>query len=216
MAKIENVAFCPGCGNTALQQLVYEHEYESAGYEIDTGRRIEMGVPVTYFVAICSTCEALLLYCSFLSEIESEYFSRAELIYPKGTELHISVPNAVQRAYAEAARIRNVAPNAYAVMIRRALETVCDNRNVDKGSLFKMLEELVARGEIPATLAEMSTVLRTLGNVGAHHSSDSVTIPMTWGMDEFFRAIVEYVYVAPSKLKAFTDSLKKKSDEIAT
>ena len=94
-------------------------------------------------------------------------------------------------------------------MIRRSLEALCDDRGVKEHSLVKMLEELVKRGEIPETLAEMTTVLRLIGNAGAHHSDVKVIVPMTWAMDEFFRAVVEYVYVAPSKLADFKEKLDK-------
>lgn len=30
---------------------------------------------------------------------------------------------------------------------------------------------------------------------------------MTWALSDFFRAVVEYIYVAPSKLKTFREKL---------
>jgi hypothetical protein len=58
-------------------------------------------------------------------------------------------------------------------------------------------------------LADATTVLRTLGNDGAHLNKDKVTVPMTWGMRELFRAVVEYVYVAPSRISEFNKSVEK-------
>lgn len=52
-------------------------------------------------------------------------------------------------------------------------------------------------------------MLRFLGNVGAHAVEESVMPWQVYAIDEFFRAVVEYVYVAPSKLKDFKDSLAK-------
>lgn len=101
-------------------------------------------------------------------------------------------------------------------MIRCALEAICDDRDIPRGSLHKRLEELAGRGEIPPRLAEMSTVLRILGNAGAHSSLQSVTVPMTWAMDEFFRAIVEYVYVAPGKLAELSKRLQRQHEQTDT
>ena len=117
------------------------------------------------------------------------------------------MPEAIRVCYAEAVRIQKIAPNAYAVMLRRSLEALCDDRGVKKGSLHVRLLELAKRGEIPPILAEMTSVLRSLGNAGAHYDQQKITVPITWAMDEFFRAILEYVYVAPSKLDAFRSRL---------
>lgn len=69
-----------------------------------------------------------------------------------------------------------------------------------------MLQE---RGDIPSTLAKMTDVLRTLGNTAAHEAPDEITVPMTWAIDEFFRAIVEYVYIAPAKLETFQKRIRQ-------
>jgi hypothetical protein len=41
----------------------------------------------------------------------------------------------------------------------------------------------------------------------AHGSLQIIKTPMTWAIDDLFRAIVEYVYVAPSKLEALNKRL---------
>lgn len=206
---IQNIAFCSHCGNTTPQRLVFTHSYEGVGYDSSTGTKAEYGPPGEYYIALCSTCNDLLLYHNFIDETDREHFSEGTLLFPSNQQLPDSVPDAVRQTYAEAVRIQKVAPNAYAVMIRRALEAICDDRKVQNGSLQKRLAILVERGELPATFAEMTTMLRTLGNAGAHYSSKPVTVPMTWGMDEFFRAIIEYVYIAPSKIEKFRKQLSR-------
>jgi len=66
---------------------------------------------------------------------------------------------------------------------------------------------LAKKGEIPPVLVEITTVLRTLGNSGAHNTDQKVTVPMTWQMDKFFRTLVEYVYVAPARIEEFKKSV---------
>lgn len=100
------------------------------------------------------------------------------------------------------------------MLIRRALEALCDDRQVSAGSLHSRLAKLAENGEIPPVLVEITTVLRTLGNSGAHNTDQKVTVPMTWQMDKFFRSLVEYVYVAPARLAEFRKSIAK-SDESA-
>lgn len=190
---------------------MFTHSYEGAGYDVDTGAKDAYGPPCEYYVATCSTCNDLLLYHNFIDQTDREHFCEATLIHPSNRQLPDSVPDTIRQAYAEAARIQNIAPNAYAVMVRRALEAVCDDRKVQNGSLQKRLAILAGRGELPATLVEMTTILRTLGNSGAHYTIKGVTALMTWGMDEFFRAIVEYVYIAPSKIERFRKQLNRAS-----
>ncbi len=115
----------------------------------------------------------------------------------------------MRECYDEASRIKTLAPNAFAVQIRRALEALCDDRGATASNLQKRLESLVKKGEIPPVLAEMTAIVRLLGNVGAHPSEERVRPTDTWVIDDFFRAVIEYVYVAPSRVKEFRNRLQK-------
>ena len=204
------VAYCPHCGNKAPQRLIHSQHTCGVGYDINGPSFDEQtDVLVSYFVASCETCNSVLLYQSVGSMLEDGEFTHAELVWPHPGRLSSSVPLSVTAIYDEAARIKNLAPNAFAVQIRRALEALCADRGAKRAVLQKMLKELADRREIPATLAEFTDVLRLLGNVGAHAASESVKPWQVYALDEFFRAVVEYVYVAPSKLKEFKESLKK-------
>jgi hypothetical protein len=77
-----------------------------------------------------------------------------------------------------------------------------------KGSLFERLNGLVENNEIPPVLSEMSDVIRLIGNIGAHASQQNVKPGHVKIIDEFFRAIIEYVYVAPQKIMKLKNQLK--------
>src|SRR5205823_1359429 len=139
--------------------------------------------------------------------LEEKNFTQGDLVFPPSGELHKSVPERVAKIYKEAARIKNLAPNAFAVQIRRALEALCEDRGAQKGVLQKQLKELAERGEIPTKLAELTDVLRLVGNIGAHASDEEVKPWQVYAMDEFFRTVIEYVYVAPGKLNEYKESL---------
>jgi len=198
--KIKN--FCPHCSNISPQKLIHQHAYECTMYDAD-GKKSTNGTPCEYFIFTCETCDELLLYHSFGDD-------EPTLFYPKNNELDKSVPEKVAHCYTEAVNIKNRAPTAYAIMIRKGLEAICDDRKIKKGTLFKRLKALEEKGEIPSNLITMSDVLRELGNAAAHDTELKVTVPLTWGMDGFFRAIVEYVYVAPNKIKEFKERIQKK------
>jgi len=132
------------------------------------------------------------------------------LVFPSNVDLDASIPEIVASNYRESKRVQKVSPNSFAVLIRRALEALCDDRGVSSGTLQARLAKLSEKGEIPPVLVEVTDVLRTLGNSGAHNAEQRVTVPMTWQMDKFFRTLVEYVYVAPARLKEFRKSLDKR------
>jgi len=204
---IRRVAFCPHCGNRAPQRHIYTQEFLGQGYSMD-GSLANNDLPCAYYVAVCETCNEILLYYTFLDVLEDKDFHLADLIWPDPGVLHRAVPKALAECYIEASRIKNLAPNAFAVQIRRALEALCDDRGAKKGTLQQRLQDLASRGEIPPILAEMTDVLRLLGNIGAHAADQSVKPGYVQAIDDFFRAIIEYVYVAPSKLKEFRDRLE--------
>jgi hypothetical protein len=51
---------------------------------------------------------------------------------------------------------------------------------------------------------------RVLGNVGAHAGDQEVESYQVEALDQFFRAVVEYVYVAPSRLSRFREELEER------
>jgi hypothetical protein len=208
---VRNVAFCPHCGNVAPQQLVHSQRFWTYGYRMD-GTKTEPELECAYFVASCETCHEVLVYLAEGYIPEDKHFSESDLVWPDAGFLPPSVPEKVRSCYEEAARIKNLAPNAFAVQVRRTLEAICEDRGATKGPLHKSLKDLAARGHIPPVLAEMTDVLRLLGNIGAHAAEQTVKPGHVRVIDEFLRAIVEYVYVAPSKIRKFRETLAQVKD----
>jgi hypothetical protein len=205
----KTVRFCPHCGNVAPQTLQYVHRCYEEEWSND-GEPVSM--PAVYFVVSCETCNGFLVYADWGNIPNEDDFSKVDLLWPQ-IGLHPSIPKRVSNIYSEASRIKQNAPNAFATQIRRALEAVTDDRNAKPGSLVQRLKELAHRGEIPPILADVSDTLRILGNIGAHASETNIQPWQVHSIDEFFRAIVEYVYVAPSKLAEFRKTLRSSGDK---
>lgn len=214
---VRRVAYCPHCGNRAPQKLIRRQRYLERTWSGPDGAEIDPTHWST-FIVVCETCGQILLYDNLADETDDAHFDTCELVYPRSARLHISVPRRIAEVYEEASRIREIAPNAFAVQIRRALEALCEDRGVRKGALQTRLRTLTESREIPPVLAEASEVLRLLGNVGAHRSDESVHPLLATAIDDFFRAIVEYVYVAPSKLEDFKSRMagyiEKKEEDV--
>jgi Domain of unknown function (DUF4145) len=202
--------FCPRCGNVSPQLMRYAHKCEEDEW---TSEGEAFGLPSVYFVVSCQTCDGFLVYADYGDIGAADDFTKAVLVYP-GNGVDASVPERVAAIYSEAARIKRIAPNAFATQIRRALEAVCDDRGGTSGTLATQLKELASRGEIPPPLASLTDTLRTLGNIGAHATDEKIEPWQVESIDELFRAVIEYIYVAPSRLKSFKESLTAKPSPI--
>lgn len=205
--EVRTVAFCPHCSNRAPQRLVYTQRYTERTWEAGLGKESEPA-PWSTFVAACESCGHILLYDNYGDQLEEDEFHRGVLAFPEHG-LPISVPSPIREIYGEAIRIRSLAPNAFAVQIRKALEALCEDRNAVGPNLATQLEDLATKNEIPSVLVELADTVRLVGNLGAHSGSQAVHQLQAYELDEFFRVLIEYVYIAPKKLAAFRKRLGK-------
>jgi hypothetical protein len=107
--------------------------------------------------------------------------------------------------------LRRTAPNAFAGQIRRALEYVCQDQNAAGRTLFHQLEDLANRGLLPAALAETTAILRKAGNIGVHADEEDIDVWDAELIDELFRLVIEYVYIAPAKTKRLQTRMRDRA-----
>ncbi len=118
------------------------------------------------------------------------------------------LPPAVEKAYKAAQAVRDIEPNAFAVLLRRFLETVCIDRNAVGKSLYEQLKYLASNGEMPEQLANMANLLRDMGNIGAHAGTGELTAAELPYLDSLCEAVIEYVYNAPLLIKDVEERVK--------
>ena len=136
---------------------------------------------------------------------------RLEQLYPLPTSLPIEVPERVREIYEEAVSIRSKSPSSFVVQIRRALEAVANERKAPSGVLHKQIEWMIKNNLLPDTFGKMIHITRIFGNLGAHDAEKDVSLQDTEIVDEFFRATIEYIYIAPAKVERV--ALLQKSDK---
>ena len=200
------VGLCSHCGNDTSQKILFRYV---GSEKIDFGPNDDFDVPVDYTLVECMTCEELLLY--YRPAYEQDELLGFTL-YPSQAVISSSVPQNIRKAYGEARRIYKLAPNAFAILIRRALEFICKDKKIAGRNLKECVGNMASSGLIPPVLSEMADGLRILGNYGAHASDIEFTFEDTVLMDDFIKAILEYVYVAPDKISRFKmriNSIKK-------
>lgn len=130
-------------------------------------------------------------------------------LYPPVKDLS-GVPQAIRDSYSEARKVKKVSPTAFLVLVRRALEFLCKDQNAKGADLKSQIEDLGKKDIIPKTLSRMSQALRYFGNLGAHATDAKIGFTEVGIVEDFFLAIVEYVYIAPEKLKKAEEHAEKK------
>lgn len=210
MALKQQLINCQHCGNKAPSWVIYTGICVDSDDEERAGQN---AFRVKYWLTKCSTCTDISLYATNSEYGSLEEFDLAELCYPHKQIFGSGVPKSVLQEYDEAAKVEKISTNAYAVMLRRALEAVCKDKKAKGKSLHNMLLDLADKKIIPDKLAEISQTLRTLGNTGAHHGDTEIDKHEVRIMKEFFISMIEYVYVAPRKLERLKRSIARKTAE---
>ena len=203
------VRYCAHCSNRAPLSVLFEYQFEEE-FEESEHTPYDHYV-VEYFLVKCETCNDLSLYVKPDPDIFYHEDILGIRVHPKIDSLSESVPINIRDVYLKTLKILKINPEAFCVQIRRLLEFVCIDKGIKGKNLDKMLKEMTAKGLIPKVLSEMSDNLRVLGNLGAHALENvEITSYDASLANDFFKAIIEYVYVAPAKV----DSFKKRLGEM--
>jgi hypothetical protein len=191
---------CGHCGNFAPMDIVANY-YRSTKAEPDESEEgyyhylPEEGY--TYKLLLCRACKEVTLWKSFDADDMPEHLFSIETLYPPVGLETSEFPYSVQKAYEAALKARAIDANAYAILLGRLLETICEDREATGGNLVDKLKFLANKGEIPDKLVDVAHNLRKLRNVGTHEISRGLTQSEIPILDDLIRAILEYIYIAP-------------------
>lgn len=204
------IMLCGHCGNKTsfIDHGGYEHKKPVIDYENDKWAWNK----TSWYVFECATCSkpTLLEYDFGLDADEIPLPDLNEtVLYPPADTPLTNLPHKIERAYIAALRVRNIEPNACAVLVGRTLEAACNHEQAQGRALAQKLNYLAENGRIPTTLAAMARQLKELRNLGAHDAEDEVTEQDVPIILDFLEAILEYLYVAPAKIEAVRTRLTR-------
>ena len=205
--KKEKITICPHCGNRTPQDILAnitnnEPLFANDGEYVGSYENY-------YYLTKCKTCNDISLFADWEINEAAGNLDQAGILYPSNKKFYGDLPSALEHSYNEAKKVEKVSPTAFAILIRRALEFLCKDKKATGRNLKNKIEDLGKKGIIPKTLAEMADALRFLGNVGAHASDYKIDNSEVKSIDEFFIAMLEFVYIAPAKI----ENLKKRIQE---
>lgn len=146
----------------------------------------------------CPACKAVTLRSYYWDDNALGEPLDYHVLYPVPASNELGgLPDNIARAYEAARRVRTIDPNAYAVLVGRVVELICEDRGAKGKFLSHKLRDLATRGEIPKNLVPVAKTLADLRNVGAHSSLGELTAGEVPLLDDLVRSILEYVYAAP-------------------
>jgi hypothetical protein len=163
-----------------------------------------------YWVTICQACNELAVWAdNDWKGLVGFHTNELLPLYPTSLRVNDSIiPARIANDYDEALKIKRLSPNGFSVLVRRALESICDDKNIKNGNLAKRLELLVQQENFPESVEGVTKSIRLVGNLGAH-SGENVSIDQANVIEDFFKFIIEFVYIVPSRLKSFQESIDK-------
>lgn len=209
MAGNKIILTCGHCGNRTAFAVAAE------GFRPDTfdANDAETTTWRTWRVLLCSTCSRPTLEQDVQTVSGGPNGTRPprgsspELLYPVPRMLDAVLPPHIGRNYQEVLRVEKHSPRACAVMAGLTLEAICEHEQARGSSLAERLNHLVKAQRIPGTLAEMAHHLRHLRNMGAHLTEEEILPEDVPVIIDFVEAILEYLYVAPAKIRAVQERL---------
>jgi hypothetical protein len=204
MVEQQNPEHCDHCGNLSYwseKATLFRsvEEFPGSGYDIG------------YHLYQCTICNQPILQETFQRGGEVQ---GSRQLWPPPLRLSPAAPQRVRQIYQEARSVMRRSPSSYVVQIGRALEAITNDKGAQGNSLYQKLDWLVTEGHLPQVFGEMTHVTRILRNWGAHDAEVDVEPEDVDVVDEFFKAIVEYLYVAPARVRRVQDLIeqRKKAD----
>jgi hypothetical protein len=165
----------------------------------------------------CGTCGGLNLFGDFFRSQTPKVSARQKL-HPRGSQIlpppHMlspsqTIPSKIMKLYEEVWPLRHCSPASFIGQVRRLLEFVCHDKKAIGKDLFTKLQDLVSKGVFPGYFKEITDLLRIVGNKGAHATDDDLDIWEAELIDDFFRLVIEYVYIAPAKVRRMQERVRK-------
>jgi hypothetical protein len=183
--KSKQILECPHCGNKTQQEIIFRYDSFDKAYST-TKPDESIDVDITYSMTKCTTCSQVSLYINSEFDDNPGLLNEAFLAFPHEKRIERDVPEIIAKNYQEAKKVMKISRPAFAILIRRGLEFMCDEQKAKGRTLKGKLDNLVTRGIIPSTLAEMGDTLRFLGNVGAHASDYEIDRKEIEAMNDFY------------------------------
>lgn len=206
---------CPHCGVSALMESVRIGDVETT---YDIGKR-KAAVCISYSVRRCPSCHNILFAVSKMEWVNGQsreadreilrVLPESKPKFDKG-----GIPSLLTDLFEESLSCYGAGYyRASAIMLRRCLEEICNEKGVSGRTLHDKLENLKEEIDISQKLYNMLFELKALGNDAAHvelKSFDKIDKEEVELAIEIFKKIIENLYQHEILTRKFSALKKKK------
>jgi Domain of unknown function (DUF4145) len=142
-------------------------------------------------------------------EIDDEAGPGYVIIYPEFSNRNFNLPEGLNKAYKAAQNVKNVDPNAYAVLLGRLLDKICIDKNAIGNTLNDKIKSLAKNGVIPEQISRIALGVKDFRNIGAHADLGELSDNEISIVEELINVIIEYIYEAPSMIQKVEREISK-------
>ena len=211
--RTDEIIKCFHCGNETPMKKVGEYSWGSRDLEsseFDFLNEYELfACPVCHKVTLREVySDASMIDCRDFDQML--YYGERRILYPLGKVESNSVPGKVKEAYEAALKTKSIDKYVCLMALRRTLELLLKDKGATKWGLKDKIEEIAAKGLLPDTLKEASSLAKMLGDIAAHDKELEIDQYDVEAMVEFIGFIIEYLYVVPDRINAYKERLDAK------
>lgn len=141
----------------------------------------------------------------------TDYYDEKDIVYPQNSIDSNAVPPKVKEAYEAALKTKSIDKYVCLMALRRTLELLLKDKGATKWGLKDKIEEIAAKGILPDTLKEASSLAKMLGDTAAHDKDLEIDQYDVEAMAEFVGFVIEYIYVVPKKINDYKTRLDDKT-----
>lgn len=118
----------------------------------------------------------------------------------------IVLSDSFEKSFIEGIKCLNVgAPFAAVVMFRKCLQIIVEDKGATGRDLKQKIQSLTTSGILSETLESISTVIREVGNDGAHPNIFSPSIQDAKDILDFLLLLIDQIYILPEKAERLKD-----------
>jgi hypothetical protein len=197
---MELMLLCQHCGHRTSQIIIAQGE-ESDTVELDEGQIYDLDFSIWF--TCCNNCRRHSLF----SALDNEPLEAVSL-FPAERMVSDKVPKEISNAYKEAIKVKKISKYAFVILVRRALEIICKHEKTEGKNLPEKIKDLGQKNIISPKLADMADLIRLIGNSSAHASDIKIDDYDIDILEDFFVAIIDYVYSVHEKIELLKGKIK--------
>lgn len=207
----EEVFTCPHCGNKTSHVIIGKHSKKIL-LDFDNATGEEILANIYYLFFECSTCKNITVKEINFDQVDDPIytdFDKVRTLYPQERKFPINMPRNIVTCYREAIKVKTISPLAFSILIRKALEVLFIDQKVQRKTLDNKIKFMASKNILPEIFIKMADSIRLFDNLSAHEIDAQITSDQVNSLDYFFNAVVEYVYIAPDKIRKIEESLNR-------